>query len=162
MDLGRGRIAAEGTVTRRLAIIGGLLAVLAVGLATRPARSAAVPQPVFLPLAIELTSTSAVSAYQLEITVIAGEASFVGIEGGAAPFDAPPSYDPEALSDRRIILAAFDTTAVLPPGTHRVATLHVRELGPGAAYQVRVLAVANSAAERVTAAATIARNEEGQ
>ncbi|HUH04575.1 MAG TPA: hypothetical protein VML75_21410 [Kofleriaceae bacterium] len=147
-------------MTRLLAIIGGLLAVLAVGFEAEPARSAQVPTPAFRPLTIELSSASSIAAYQLEITVTAGEASFVGIEGGEAPFDAPPSYDPEALSDTRIIVAAFDTTAALPPGTHRVATLHVRELGPGAAYQVRVLAVANSAAERVTAAATIARNEE--
>lgn len=146
---------------RRLAMVGGLLVLLAFGFGARAARSAAVPQPAFQPLAVELTSASPIAAYQLEITVVRGEASFVGIEGGAPPFHAPPSYDPEALSDTRIIVAAFDTTAVLPPGTHRVATLHVRELGPGAAYQVRVLAVANSAAERVTAAATIARNEEG-
>jgi hypothetical protein len=119
-----------------------------------------VPTPSFRPLSIELTSAEAIAAYQLEITVVAGQASFVGIEGGQAPFDAPPVYDPEALSETRIILASFDTTEVLAAGTHRVATLHVREVGPGAAYHVRVLAVANSAAVRVPATATIGRDGE--
>lgn len=147
-------------LARRLAVIGGLVALLVFGFAARAARSAEVPSTSFRPLSIELTSAESIAAYQLEITVASGEASFVGIEGGEAPFDAPPSYDPEALSETRIILAAFDTAELLPAGTHRVATLHVREVGPDAVYQVRVLAVANSAAERVTAAATISRDEE--
>lgn len=144
---------------RRLALIGGLLALLVCVFAARAARSDSVPTVAFRPLVIELTSDQEVAAYQLEITVTAGQSSFVGIEGGEAPFDVPPLYDPEALSNTRIILASFDTAEVLAAGSHRIATLHVREVGAGARYHVKVLAVANSAAVRVPATATIAHGE---
>jgi hypothetical protein len=52
----------------------------------------------------------------------------VGIEGGEGePFKAPPYYDPAAMGQGRVILAAFstDAAAALPRSRSRVARLHV-------------------------------------
>lgn len=69
-------------------------------------------------------------AYQLEFrTANAGAgagAVIVGIEGGdAAPFKDAPFYDPAAMRQERVILAAFSTAADLPRGRTRVARIHL-------------------------------------
>ena len=99
----------------------------------------------FVPWAVELdVGDVPVAAYQIEVVVRSGEATVVGVEGGAAPgFDEPPAYDPAALAGGRIVIAAFDTRVGLSPGRHRVATLHLREAGAGpVVYEVRLVAAA--------------------
>jgi hypothetical protein len=54
----------------------------------------------------------------------------VGVEGGThRAFNDAPYYDPAALQNDRIIIAAFNTGDDLPTGRTRVATLHLQVLG---------------------------------
>ena len=74
------------------------------------------------------------AAYQFELRTTAGEAKLVGIEGGEhAAFAHPPYYDPKALLNERIVIAAFNTAGAekLPSGKTRVVRLMVRA-GEGA------------------------------
>jgi hypothetical protein len=69
------------------------------------------------------------AAYQLEFSVKNGSAKVVGIEGGEHPaFKDAPFYDPKAIQQERVIIAAFSTlpTDELPKGKTRVATIHVQ------------------------------------
>jgi hypothetical protein len=67
------------------------------------------------------------AAYQFELTDAAGSIKIVGIEGGEhEAFTKPPYYDPKALKNDRVIIAALSTAADLPTGRTRVATVHVQ------------------------------------
>ncbi len=67
------------------------------------------------------------AAYQFELTDAAGSIKIVGIEGGEhEAFATPPYYDPKALKNNRVIIAAFSTADDLPTGQTRVATVHVQ------------------------------------
>lgn len=67
------------------------------------------------------------AAYQFELTDATGSIKIVGIEGGEhEAFATPPYYDPEALKNNRVIIAALSTAADLPTGRTRVATVHVQ------------------------------------
>ncbi len=67
------------------------------------------------------------AAYQFELTDSAESIKIVGIEGGEhEAFNAPPYYDPKALKNNRVIIAAFSTADDLPTGRTRVATVHVQ------------------------------------
>ena len=75
------------------------------------------------------------AAYQLEWTDESGKAKIVGVEGGDyAAFKVPPYYDPKAMQQERVILAAFSTAGaeLLPHGKTRVATIHVQLSGDAA------------------------------
>lgn len=70
------------------------------------------------------------AAYQLEFSVTNGNAKIAGIEGGEHPaFREPPFYDPKAMQQERVIIAAFSTAEKLPSGKTRVATIHVQVSG---------------------------------
>jgi hypothetical protein len=72
------------------------------------------------------------AAYQIEFSAKAGDVRIAGIEGGAHPaFATPPFYDPKAMQEERVILAAFSTDAAstLPSGRTRVATIHLQVRG---------------------------------
>lgn len=102
----------------------------------------------FRPLDVELAVEDApLGAYQVELVVTDGDARIVGVEGGEPPgFEEPPYYDPAALAGGRIVLAAFSTEQALPAGaTHRVATVHLRETGPAATYELRLIVAADAA-----------------
>ena len=67
------------------------------------------------------------AAYQFEITDAAERIKIVGIEGGEhEAFATPPYYDPKALKNNRVIIAALSTADELPTGQTRVATVHVQ------------------------------------
>ncbi len=67
------------------------------------------------------------AAYQFELTDAAGSIKIVGIEGGEhEAFAIPPYYDPKALKNDRVIIAAFSTAGDLPTGKTLVATVHVQ------------------------------------
>ena len=54
----------------------------------------------------------------------------VGVEGGEHPaFKEAPYYDPAALMNERIIIAAFNTGADLPTTRTRIATIHLQITG---------------------------------
>jgi len=109
----------------------------------------------FETLDVFLDADRPVAAYQVEVVVRSGESSIVGVEGGEAPFDEPPYYDPAALSQGRIILASFDTRATISPGRHRVASLHVREVGDAATYDIKLTVAADIDGQRGAATAAI-------
>jgi hypothetical protein len=70
------------------------------------------------------------AAYQLEVTADSANVKLAGVEGGEhAAFREPPYYDPAALNQNRIILAAFNTGSDLPSKDSRVARLHVQISG---------------------------------
>jgi hypothetical protein len=72
------------------------------------------------------------AAYQLEFKPIKGDVKIVGIEGGEhEKFSSPPYYDPQAMQQERVIIAAFSTAPLssLPTGRTRIATIHVQIVG---------------------------------
>jgi len=78
------------------------------------------------------SQTTALAAYQLEFAITSGNAKIVGIEGGEhAAFAEAPFYDPKAMQQERVILAAFSTQPgdKLPTGKTRVATIHLQITG---------------------------------
>lgn len=91
-------------------------------------------------------------AYQFELAVEKGEAVIVGLEGGEhAAFKEPPFYDPAALSQSRIVVAAFSMDKVLPTGATRVARLHMQVTGT-ADYAVKLVVATDAKGEAVKAA----------
>lgn len=85
----------------------------------------------FAPLHVFLDSgDQALAAFQFELKTSAGQIKIVGVEGGEHPaFGKPPYYDPAALTQDRIIIAAFDTGDDLPTGRTRIATIHLQIIG---------------------------------
>ena len=72
------------------------------------------------------------AAYQMEFSVTNVLTKIVGIEGGQPPaFREPPFYDPKAMQQERVIIAAFSTDKAesLPQGKTRVATIHIETIG---------------------------------
>jgi len=71
------------------------------------------------------------AAFQFEMQSRRPGVEIVGIEGGEhAAFAEPPYYDPRAMNNNRVILAAFSTADELPSGRSRVARVHVQFQGP--------------------------------
>jgi hypothetical protein len=104
----------------------------------------------------------ALAAYQFELSTKAGEIAIVGVEGGEHPaFKEPPYYDPAALSNDRIIIAAFNTGKDLPKGRTRVATIHLQLTGETEPEYVLELDVAASASgNRIAANISLAEGEQ--
>jgi hypothetical protein len=100
------------------------------GAAEGPAPSSSVR---FVPVDIYLNSKLVpLAAYQIRFRATLGDVKIVGIEGGEhAAFTKAPYYDPKAIQQERVNLAAFSTAAAenLPKGKTRVATVHVRVSG---------------------------------
>lgn len=94
-------------------------------------------------------------AYQVEISDPSGIAEIVGIEGGEHPaYSEPPFYDPAALNEHRIILAAFSTSPQLPRSDTRVASIHFRVDGdrnPELALELEVALAASGATIQASA-----------
>ena len=97
------------------------------------------------------------AAYQLEFAGTNGGAKIVGIEGGeTAAFHEPPFYDPKAMQQDRVIIAAFSTnpSTELPSGKTRVATIHLQTSGtaaPGFVLKLETAADANGQKLQATA-----------
>jgi len=88
--------------------------VIVVGWAGSPAHAVrfnAEPAVRFAPLHIYLDCGSqSLGAYQFELKAASGRVKIVGVEGGQHPaFAEAPYYDPAALANDRIIVAAFST-----------------------------------------------------
>ena len=146
------------------AIFAILMSVGVVGLARQPEAHPAADQPAvrFAAVDVHLDSGAVpLAAYQFELTAETGDFTIVGIEGGEHPaFAEPPYYDPAALSQDRVIIAAFNIGPDLPVGNTRVARVHVRLVGPQEPNYVVNLEVAASAdGAEIPATATIAEGE---
>ncbi len=107
------------------------LTVLALGQAPLPDQ----PDPGVRFAAVDVfvdAGNTPLAAYQLEFEATSGQVTIVGIEGGKhAAFRPAPYYDPQAIQQERVILAAFSTAAAdkLPAGRIRVASIHVQITG---------------------------------
>lgn len=85
----------------------------------------------FAPVYIYLDSgDTPLAAYQFELKADPDRVKIVGVEGGQHPaFKEAPYYDPAALANHRIIIAAFNTGTDLPTGRTRIATIHLQITG---------------------------------
>lgn len=87
------------------------------------------------------------AAYQFELKATSGQIKIVGVEGGEhAAFKEAPYYDPAALQNERIIIAAFNTGSDLPTTRTRIATIHLQitgEVEPKYALSLTTAADAN-------------------
>jgi hypothetical protein len=103
----------------------------------------------------------ALAAYQFELKATGGDVKIVGVEGGEhAAFQEPPYYDPAALMQQWIIIAAFNTGNDLPAGRTRVARIHLRVAGPvEPEYSVELEAAGSRDGHRIDATATCERGE---
>jgi len=100
------------------------------------------------------------AAWQFELAAERGDVKIVGLEGGEhAAYREPPYYDPAALQNHRIIVAAFNTGRDLPAGRTRVARIHVQVTGPEPEYAIRLAAAASPDGERIPATVTLAKGE---
>jgi hypothetical protein len=101
------------------------------------------------------------AAYQLELRATAGDVKLVGIEGGEhKAFAHPPYYDPKALLNERVVIAAFNTgpAAELPSGKIRIARLMMRAgqaIGP--VYEVKLQVAASSDAKPIDAGISVSQ-----
>ena len=104
------------------------------------------------------SGAAALAAYQFELKVTAGNVTLVGVEGGEhSAFSRPPYYDPAALAQQRIVVAAFDTGSDLPRGKTRVARLMVRVSGDAApAYDATLAVAASPEAKHIPATLSVA------
>ncbi len=111
--------------------------------ATQPASKPAIR---FTHVDVSIDSKSEpLAAYQFELAAEKGDVKIVGIEGGEhAAFKAPPYYDPAAMSQDHVIIAAFNTGKDLPKGKTRVARVHVQITGETKPEYVIKLEVAAS------------------
>ena len=99
---------------------------------------------------------ASLAAYQFEFRETNGVAKIVGIEGGDHPaFKEAPYYDPKAMQQERVIVAAFNTSGNLPKGKTRVATIHVQLNGdqqPG--FSIKLAVAADATGNKISAEAT--------
>ena len=82
-----------------------------------------------LPVYID-SGNQGLAAYQFELKAISGQIKIVGVENGEHPaFEEPPYYDPAALANDRIIIAAFNTGNNLPTGRTRISSIQLQIIG---------------------------------
>jgi hypothetical protein len=101
------------------------------------------------------SGSTPLAAYQLEFSVTNVTTKIVGIEGGAhKAFRAPPFYDPKAMQQERVIIAAFSTNEPehLPSGKTRVATIHIQTVGNARPVcELKLQTAADSAGKKISA-----------
>jgi hypothetical protein len=92
------------------------------------------------------------AAYQLEFTGESENVKLVGIEGGEHPaFKDPPYYDPKAMMQNRVILAALNAGDDLPATRTRVARLHLEITGEHDRFRTRLIVAAASDGSHIAA-----------
>lgn len=117
----------------------------------------------FAPLHIYLDSgAKALAAYQFELNTAAGQIEIVGVEGGEhKAFSEPPYYDPAALAQNRIIIAAFNTGQDLPTGRTRIATVHLLIKGDvEPQYKLDLTVAGDADGDKIPAEITFEKGEE--
>jgi hypothetical protein len=104
------------------------------------------------------------AAYQLEFKSQTGNAKIVGVEGGEhEAFKEAPYYDPKAMQQERVIIAAFSTNTEgqLPKGKTRVATIHVQVTGDkDPDYAVELETAADSQGKKISAETSFEQRKE--
>jgi len=101
------------------------------------------------------------AAYQFELKAAAGQIKIVGVEGGQhKAFKEAPYYDPAALANDRIIIAAFSTGGDLPKGRTRIATIHLQIAGDAEPqYELKLTVAGNAEAKEIPAEITFEKGE---
>ena len=120
------------------------------------------PRVRFTPLHIYLDSgNKTLAAYQFELKAAAGQVKIVGVEGGQhAAFKEAPYYDPAALANDRIIIAAFNTGSELPTGRTRIATIHLQIIGDAEPdYELRLVVAGDADAKEIPAEISFEKGE---
>ena len=115
----------------------------------------------FAPLHIYLDSgNKSLAAYQFELKA-AGQIKIVGVEGGQhKAFEEAPYYDPAALANDRIIIAAFNTGSELPKGRTRIATVHLQIIGDAEPdYELELTVAADADANEIPAKISFEKGE---
>jgi hypothetical protein len=133
-----------------LSIVAPLLA----GASARTSEKPAQGRVRFAPVHVYLDSgDKPLAAYQFELRAKTGRIKIVGVEGGEHPaFQEAPYYDPAALMNDRIIIAAFNTGSDLPHGRTRIATIHLQILGDAEPqYELKLMAVADDNGQEIPA-----------
>ncbi len=116
----------------------------------------------FTPVAIYIDSgDKPLAAYQFELKATVGRIKIVGVEGGShAAFKDAPYYDPAALANDHIIIAAFNTGTDLPTGRTRIATVHLQITGDAEPqYELNLMAAANAEGQNIPAKLTLEAGE---
>ncbi len=120
------------------------------------------PKVRFAPLHIFLDSSNKLlAAYQFELKATAGQIKIVGVEGGQhKAFKEAPYYDPAALANDRIIIAAFNTGRDLPKGRTRIATIHLQIIGDAEPdYELKLTVAADADAKEIPAKISFEKGE---
>ena len=114
-----------------IVLIVSVLAVMVRGQMTQTAPASSQPAIRFTYVNVYIDSKDQpLAAYQFELKTTAGSVEIVGIEGGEhQAFAEPPYYDPAALRNDRVIIAAFNTGKQLPTGKTRIARVHLQISG---------------------------------
>ena len=96
-------------------------------------------------------------AYQFELKTSGADVALIGVEGGEhTAFTQPPYYDPKANLQKRIVIAAYNTSNDLPHQRTRVARIMVRITGAAKPTYSTVLEVAASSdAQPIDAAVSV-------
>jgi len=117
----------------------------------------------FFPLNVYIdSSTNYLAAYQFELKAVKGQVKIVGVEGGEhAAFKQPPYYDPAALANDRIIIAAFNNGDDLPKGKTRVATIHLQAIGDvEPAFEISLTLAAQKGGRQIHAEISFEKGEQ--
>ncbi|RPJ18950.1 MAG: hypothetical protein EHM35_21285 [Planctomycetaceae bacterium] len=116
----------------------------------------------FAPVHVYIDSGSRpLAAYQFDLKATSGQIKIVGVEGGEHPaFNEAPYYDPAALMNNRIIIAAFNMGDDLPTGRTRIATIHLQILGDAEPeYQLTLVTAGDADGQNVPAALNLQTGE---
>ena len=104
------------------------------------------------------TKDQPLAVYQLEFSATKDLVKIVGVEGSShEAFREAPHFDPSALQQERILLAAFNTAAAdkLPRGKVRIATIHLQVTGENdPVFQVKSSIIATIDGKPIEAAVT--------
>jgi len=96
------------------------------------------------------------AAYQLELMIADQAATVVGIEGGETmAFKEPPYYDPAAMSQSRVILAAYSIGTDLPTARVRVARVHLQFRSPDRKYTANIITAGTADGAKIDAEASV-------
>ena len=120
------------------------------------------PKVRFAPLHIYLDSgNQPLAAFQFKLKAAAGQIKIVGVEGGQhKAFKEAPYYDPAALANDRIIIAAFNTSRELPKGRTRIATIHLQIIGDAEPdYELKLTVAADADAKEIPAKISFEKGE---
>ena len=96
--------------------------------------------------------TDSLAAWQVELTYDQAAVRIVGVEGGLAPWEEAPYYDPKGLDAGRMVLASFTLDPDPPSAAIRVARVHIQQTGRKRnPLQANLMAAADAAGRRIGA-----------